>query len=57
MDEDVGAGVGPSERAHDAGGGGSTPERRRRMSRAASRTPCCGCYGVRIWNCCRASSG
>src|SRR3954449_8143199 len=32
MDEDVGAGVGPSERAHDAGGGGSTPERRRRMS-------------------------
>ena len=32
MDEDVGAGVGPSERAHHAGGGGSTPERRRRMS-------------------------
>ena len=25
--------------------------------RAASRTPCCGCCGVRIWNCCRASSG
>ena len=32
MDEDVGAGVGPSERAHHAGGGGSTPEGRRRMS-------------------------
>jgi hypothetical protein len=32
MDEDVGAGVGPSERAHHAGGGGSTPEPRRRMS-------------------------
>ena len=32
MDEDVGTGVGPSERAHHAGGGGSTPERRRRMS-------------------------
>ena len=32
MDEDVGAGVDPSERAQDAGGGGSTPERRRRMS-------------------------
>jgi transposase-like protein len=32
MDEDVGTGVGPSERAHHAGGGASTPERRRRMS-------------------------
>jgi transposase-like protein len=32
MEEDVGAGVGPSERAQHAGGGGSTPERRRRMS-------------------------
>jgi transposase-like protein len=32
MDEDVGTGVGPAERAHDAGGGGPTPERRRRMS-------------------------
>ena len=32
MDEDVGTGVGPSERAQHAGGGGSTPERRRRMS-------------------------
>ena len=32
MDKDVGAGVGPSERAHDAGGAGPTPERRRRMS-------------------------
>ena len=57
MDEDVGAGVGPSERAHDAGGAGPTPERRRRMSARRNRTPCCGCYGVRIWNCCRASSG
>ena len=24
--------------------------------RDASRTPCCACYGVRIWSCCRASS-
>src|SRR3954454_11977168 len=31
MDEDVGTGVGPAERAADAGGGGSTPERRGRM--------------------------
>jgi transposase-like protein len=32
MDEDVGTGVDPSERAHHVGAGGSTPERRRRMS-------------------------
>ena len=32
MEEDVGTGVGPSERAHHAGGGGSTPEGRRRKS-------------------------
>src|SRR4051794_6420906 len=32
MDEDVGTGVDPSERAHHAGASGSTPERRRRMS-------------------------
>jgi Transposase len=32
MDEDVGAGVDPSERAHHAGERGATPERRRRMS-------------------------
>src|SRR3954447_24970288 len=32
MDEEVGTGVHPSERAHHAGAGGSTPERRRRMS-------------------------
>ena len=56
MDEDVGA-AGPSERAHDAGGAGSTPDADGGCRRGASRTPCCGCYGVRIWNCCRASSG
>ena len=32
MDEDVGADVGPVERAHCAGGSGPTPECRRRMS-------------------------
>jgi hypothetical protein len=32
MDEDVGADVGPAERAHYAGGAGPTPECRRRMS-------------------------
>ena len=32
MDEDVGVGVDPAERAHHAGGDGSTPEPRRRMS-------------------------
>ena len=32
MDEDVGVGVGPSERAQHAGGGGPTPRHRRRMS-------------------------
>jgi transposase-like protein len=32
MDEEVGAGAGPTERAHHAGGGGPAPERRRRMS-------------------------
>src|SRR5215213_2808069 len=32
MDEDIGADVGPSDRAHDAGVAGPTPERRRRMS-------------------------
>src|SRR3954468_15913254 len=32
MDEAGGVGVGPAERAHQAGGGGSTPESRRRMS-------------------------
>ena len=32
MDEDVGAGVGPAERARHAGGAGPTPEPRRRMS-------------------------
>ena len=30
--DEIGAGVGPSERAHDAGGGGPTPGHRRRMS-------------------------
>ena len=32
MDEDVGAGVGPAERAQDAGADGPTPGHRRRMS-------------------------
>src|SRR3954447_16600200 len=32
MDEAAGVGVGPSERAHHAGGDGATPEPRRRMS-------------------------
>jgi transposase len=32
MNDDVGGGVGPAERAHDAGGDGPTPEHRRRMS-------------------------
>ena len=32
MDEDVGVGVGPLERAQHAGGGGPTPGPRRRMS-------------------------
>ncbi len=32
MNDDVGAGVGPSERAQHAGGDGSAPEHRRRMS-------------------------
>ena len=32
MDETVGAGVGPAERAHHAGGDGPTPGHRRRMS-------------------------
>jgi transposase len=32
MNDDVGAGVGPSERAHHAGGDGPAPEHRRRMS-------------------------
>ena len=32
MDETIGVGVGPAERAHHAGGAGPTPERRRRMS-------------------------
>src|SRR6478735_2545620 len=32
MDENVGVGVGPVERAQDAGGAGPTPEPRRRMS-------------------------
>src|SRR6187431_2467182 len=32
MDENIGVGVGPGERAQDAGGAGPTPEPRRRMS-------------------------
>src|SRR5689334_17458935 len=37
MDEDVGVGVGPAERAPHAGGGGPTPTRRRRMSAGRRR--------------------
>ena len=37
MDEDVGTGVDPSERAHHAGAGGCTRERRRRMSARRKR--------------------
>src|SRR3954451_17348289 len=37
MDEDVGVGVGPAERAPHAGGGGPTPTRRRRMSAGRKR--------------------
>jgi hypothetical protein len=33
MDEDVGVGVGPAERAHHAGGDGPTPEPRRMSAR------------------------
>ena len=32
MDDDIGVGVGPAERAQHAGGGGPTPGHRRRMS-------------------------
>jgi transposase len=32
MDEAIGVGVGPAERAHHAGGDGTTPGHRRRMS-------------------------
>ena len=37
MDEVVGVGVGPAERAHHAGGDGPTPEPRRRMSARRKR--------------------
>jgi len=37
MDETVGVGVGPAERAHHAGGDGPTPEPRRRMSAGRKR--------------------
>ena len=37
MDENVGVGVGPAERARHAGGDGSTPEPRRRMSAGRKR--------------------
>jgi Transposase len=37
MDEDVGVGVGPAERAPHAGGGRPTPTRRRRMSAGRKR--------------------
>ena len=37
MDENVGVGVGPAERAHYAGGDGPTPDPRRRMSARRKR--------------------
>ena len=37
MDENVGVGVGPAERARHAGGDGPTPEPRRRMSAGRKR--------------------
>src|SRR5690242_454357 len=37
MDEDVGVGVGPAERAPHAGGGGPAPTRRRRLSAGRKR--------------------
>ena len=37
MDEEIGVGVGPAERAHHAGGDGPTPEPRRRMSARRKR--------------------
>src|SRR6476646_10392371 len=37
MDEDVGVGAGPAERAPHAGGGGPAPEPRRRMSAGRKR--------------------
>ena len=37
MDEDVGVGAGPAERAPHAGGGGPAPTRRRRMSAGRKR--------------------
>src|SRR3954452_7119282 len=37
MDEDVGVGAAPAERARHAGGGGPTPEPRRRMSAGRER--------------------
>jgi transposase-like protein len=37
MDDDVGVGAGPAERARHAGGGGPAPTRRRRMSAGRKR--------------------
>ena len=37
MDEEIGVGVGPAERARHAGGDGPTPTRRRRMSAGRKR--------------------
>ena len=37
MDEEIGVGVGPAERARHAGGDGPTPTRRRRMSAGRER--------------------
>ena len=38
MDETIGVGVGPAERAHHAGGGGPTPEPRRMSARRKQET-------------------
>jgi hypothetical protein len=37
MDDDIGVGAGPAERARHAGGGGPAPTRRRRMSAGRKR--------------------
>jgi transposase len=55
MDEEVGVGVGPAERAHHAGGDGPTPGTGAGCRRIASRRRCCACCAARTWSCCPAS--